>query len=149
MDTPPRSRNESLASLMRRVGICEERGSGRDKVVSQTEHYQLPAPLAEVVDEHTRVVLFGHRALTRMDKDDRIRAVYLHACLRYVNREHMTNTSVRERFGIEAQNSAAASRLIREAVEAGLVVAYDPNAAPKLMRYVPVWAAPRREDAGT
>lgn len=49
---------------------------------------------------------------------------------------------VRERFGIEPQNIAAASRLIREAVEAGLVVPYDPEAAPKLMRYVPVWAAP-------
>ena len=30
LDNPPRSRNETLASLMRRVGICEERGSGVD-----------------------------------------------------------------------------------------------------------------------
>ena len=37
LDTPPRSRNEALASFMRRVGICEERGSGVDKVVFQTE----------------------------------------------------------------------------------------------------------------
>lgn len=44
LDHPPRSRNEALASLMRRVGICEGRGSGVDKVVSQTELYQLPAP---------------------------------------------------------------------------------------------------------
>ena len=28
VDSPPRSRNEALASLMRRIGICEERGSG-------------------------------------------------------------------------------------------------------------------------
>ena len=33
LDTPPRSRNEILASMMRRVGVCEERGSGIDKVV--------------------------------------------------------------------------------------------------------------------
>ena len=32
VDTPPRSRNETLASLMRRYRICEERGSGIDKV---------------------------------------------------------------------------------------------------------------------
>jgi predicted HTH transcriptional regulator len=44
-DTPPRSRNESLASLMRRFRICEERGSGIDKVVFLVELYQLPAPL--------------------------------------------------------------------------------------------------------
>ena len=37
LDTPPKSRNEALASLMRRFRICEERGSGIDKVVFQTE----------------------------------------------------------------------------------------------------------------
>jgi predicted HTH transcriptional regulator len=142
LDTPPRSRNEALASLMRRVGICEERGSGWDKVAFQTELYQLPAPLAEATADHTRVVLFAPRPLARMDKADRVRSVYLHACLRYVNREHLTNTSVRQRFGIEPQNSATASRLIRETVEAGEIVPHDPEAAPKLMRYVPVWAAP-------
>ena len=83
-----------------------------------------------------------------MDKADRVRAVYQHACLRYVNRQNMTNSSVREKFGIETQNSAAASRLIREAVEAGVVTLYDPKAAPKMMRYVPIWVAPRQEDEG-
>lgn len=83
-----------------------------------------------------------------MDKADRVRAVYLHACLRYVNREYLTNTSLRERFGIEPQNIATASRLIREAVESEAIVAYDPDAAPKLMRYVPIWADPRR-NSGT
>jgi predicted HTH transcriptional regulator len=143
VDSPPRSRNEVLASLMRRIGICEERGSGWDKVVFQTEFYQLPAPLPEATEDHTRVVLFAPRPLSRMDKADRIRAVYLHACLRYVNREYLTNTSVRERFRIEPQNIATASRLIREAVEDGAIVPYDPDAAPKLMRYVPNWADPR------
>ena len=33
LDTPPRSRNELMAAFMRRIGICEERGSGIDKVV--------------------------------------------------------------------------------------------------------------------
>lgn len=142
VDTPPRSRNEALASLMRRIGICEERGSGWDKVVSQTEDYQLPAPLAEATDDHTRVILFTHRPLNKMDKEDRIRAVYLHACLRYVNRQDMNNTSIRERFGIEPRNSAAASRLIKESVASGAVTPYDAEAAPKLMRYLPFWAAP-------
>ena len=144
VDTPPKSRNEALASLMRRIGICEERGSGWDKVVLQTEVHQLPAPLPEATLDYTRVVLFAPRPLSRMDKADRLRAVYLHASLRYVNREHTTNSSVRERFGIEPHNIATASRLIREAVEAGLIVPYDPDAAPKLMRYLPAWAAPLR-----
>ncbi|MBF0476425.1 MAG: putative DNA binding domain-containing protein, partial [Deltaproteobacteria bacterium] len=86
LDTPPRSRNEALASFMRRIGVCEERGSGVDKVVFQTEYFQLPAPAFEVIGENTRAVLFAHRPLTKMDKDDRVRACYLHACLKYVNR---------------------------------------------------------------
>lgn len=126
------------------MDICEERGSGWDKVVFQTEFYQLPAPLAEVADESTRVVLFSPRRLARMDKADRVRAVYLHACLRYVNREYVTNTSIRARFGVEPQNIAAASRLIKETVESGKIVPYDPSAAPKMMRYLPFWAAPDR-----
>lgn len=142
VDKPPRSRNESLASLMRRIGICEERGSGWDKVVFQTELYQLPAPLAEVPDDHTRVILFAPRPLSAMDKADRVRAVYLHACLRYVNRGYLTNSSVRQRFGIEPQNIATASRLIREGVAAGSIVPQDASAAPKFMRYIPFWASP-------
>ena len=140
LDSPPRSRNESLASFMRRIGVCEERGSGVDKVVFQTEFYQLPAPAFEVSGENTRATLFAPRPLSRMDKPDRVRACYLHACLKYVNRDYLTNTSVRERFGIEEQNIATASRLIREAVDAGAIMPYDKQAAPKMMKYVPFWA---------
>ena len=143
VDTPPRSRNEALASLLRRIGICEERGSGWDKVVFETEFYQLPAPLAEVAVGNTRVVLYAHRSLARMDKADKVRAVYLHACLRCVSRQYLTNTSVRERFRIKPENIAMASRLIRDAVELGLIVPFDPEAGPKQMRYVPYWANPR------
>lgn len=98
VDTPPRSRNEILASLMRRFRICEERGSGIDKVVSQVELFQLPVPLFEQPDGFTRTVLFAHKPLSAMDKTDRVRACYLRACLRYVMRQPMTNTSVRKRF---------------------------------------------------
>jgi ATP-dependent DNA helicase RecG len=146
LDTPPKSRNEVLASLMRRMGICEERGSGIDKVVFQTELFQLPAPLFEVTGESTRAVLFAHRSLTKMDKEDRVRACYLHACLKYVNREHLTNTTVRGRFGIEQQNIATASRLIKEAVDAGAIAPVDPDSAKSHRRYVPWWAAPSGTD---
>ncbi|WP_304951643.1 ATP-binding protein, partial [Sulfitobacter sp.] len=54
-----RSRNEKLASLMRRMGICEERGSGVDKVVAQLEQFQLPPALFEVRGDAMIVVLFA------------------------------------------------------------------------------------------
>jgi len=140
LDSPPKSRNEALASFMRRIGVCEERGSGVDKVVFQTEVYQLPAPLFETTGEHTRAVLFAHRELRDMDKDDRVRACYLHACLKYVERDYMTNTTLRSRFGIEDKNSATASRIIKETVEAELIRPYDEAASRKFMKYVPWWA---------
>ncbi|PKO83953.1 MAG: transcriptional regulator [Betaproteobacteria bacterium HGW-Betaproteobacteria-11] len=140
VDTPPRSRNEGLASLMRRIGICEERGSGIDKVIRLVEAFQLPAPIFEVPDGFTRSVLFAHRPLARMDKADRIRAVYQHACLRYVNRLQLTNASLRERFGIEPANKAAASRLIRDALEAGVIRLVNEDVGDKLRAYVPHWA---------
>lgn len=140
VDTPPKSRNETLASLMRRFRICEERGSGIDKVVSQIELFQLPAPLFEVPKGFTRAVLFAHRPLKDMDKADRIRACYLHACLKWVTRDYLTNASLRERFGVEEKNKATVSRYIREAVEAGMIRPFDEDAARKLMKYVPYWA---------
>ena len=143
LDLPPRSRNERLAALMRRFGICEERGSGIDKVVFEVELYQLPAPLFEVRGGSTRVVMFAHQSLNQMSKVDRIRACYLHACLRYVSNQVMSNTSLRERFGVEDKNKATVSRLIREAVDSGLVQPQDAEAAPKMMRYLPFWAVPQ------
>lgn len=141
LDTPPRSRNEALASFLRRVGICEERGSGVDKVVFQTELYQLPAPLFEAVGGHTRAVLFAHKSFAEMDKADRTRACYLHACLQFVKRKRMTNTTLRERFGIEEKNRAQVSRVISDAIEAGVVRPYDPESESRRhASYVPYWA---------
>ena len=140
LDTPPRSRNESLASFMRRAGICEERGSGVDKVVSETEFFQLPAPLFETPGQSTRAVLFAYKHLREMDRGDRSRACYLHACLRHVERNLMTNSSLRERFGISQANAAMASRIIREAMEDKLVRPYDPAQGRKYAKYLPFWA---------
>ena len=66
IDHAPRSRNEILADLMRRLGVCEERGSGFDKVVFETEVFQLPAPDIRVDSTHTRVILFAHQNLSDM-----------------------------------------------------------------------------------
>ncbi|MFG1626804.1 ATP-binding protein [Kribbella sp. NPDC049227] len=146
IDGPPQSRNERLARSMRQMGICEERGSGWDKVTFEVEFNQLPPPLIEVHELHTRVVLFAPRPLSAMEREERLRAMYQHACLRYVSRQPMNNTTVRERFGIAPRNSAQASRLLKEAVEAGLIMVYDPTAGARNIRYVPFWADPERSD---
>ena len=124
---------------MRRIGICEERGSGIDKVVSETERHQLPAPIFESTGSDTRAVLFAHRELKDMDRADRSRACYQHACLRYVEREEMTNTSLRARLGISEPNKAMVSRIIADAIKDGLVKPKDPSQGRKYARYIPFW----------
>ena len=142
VDAPPRSRNETMAALMRRFGICEERGSGIDKVIFAIEFSQLPAPLFETPPGATRSVIFAYRDLKDLNGADRVRAVYLHACLRYVMREKTTNATLRQRFGIASPNAAVASRLLNEAVEAGVVAIEDPTAGKRSRSYLPFWASP-------
>ncbi len=141
VDHNPQSRNEKLASFMRRVNICEERGSGIDKVVFQCEYYQLPAPKFIEGDNFTRVIIYSYKTLRQMDKDDKIRACYLHSALKYVSNEHMTNQTLRERFGIEEKNYSMASRIISVTVKEGLVKYLDSeNKSKKHSKYIPYWA---------
>ncbi len=140
LGSPPRSRNEALASFMRRIGVCEERGSGIEKVVLQTEIYQLPAPLFEKPDGFTKAVLFAHHDFEEMDMEDRVRACYLHCCLQYVRRKKMNNGSLRERFGLPVQKTAIVTRVINRAVEAGLIMNASFSESRRHTFYVPFWS---------
>ncbi len=140
LDSPPKSRNETIASFMRRIGVCEERGSGIDKVVFQTEFYQLPAPLFETPNGFTKATLFAHLDFEDMDMEDRVRACYLHCCLQYVNHKKMNNSSLRERFGLPEQKTAVVTRIINKTVEAGLIVNPNISESRRHTFYVPSWS---------
>ena len=101
----------------------------------------MPAPLFEAVGGHTRAVLFAHKAFADMETADRTRACYLHACLQHVQRKRMTNSTLRGRFGIDKQNASQVSRVIRDAVEAGVIRPANPESESKRhASYVPYWA---------
>lgn len=135
------SRNEKLADILRRIGICEELGSGIDKVVNSAEVFQLPAPDFRIGEKRTVAVVFAHKEFNDMSRDDRIRACYQHCCLRYVMNEKMTNKSLRDRFKLSERKSHALSKVIRETVEKELIKLEDPsNTSRRYARYVPFWA---------
>lgn len=138
LDSPPRSRNEALASLMRRMRLCEEQGTGIDKVITAVELHQLPPPDFRMEGEAVRVVLFAPRRFVEMSPEEAIRACYQHAALKYVGGQKMTNSTLRERLGIGDQNAAQASRVIRAALDAGLIRPADPE-RPRA-GFVPFWA---------
>lgn len=135
------SRNERLADLMRRFGICEEKSSGIDRVIETAEIMQLPAPEFLTSYRRTIVVIHGPRAFRDMNGSDRVRACYQHCVLQYVLRKQMTNQSLRERFGLPEGSSNTVSQIITATMEQGLVKS-DPNApdSRRYARYIPVWA---------
>ncbi len=135
------SRNERLADLMRRLGICEEKGSGIDRVVHAAEAYQLPAPDFRVGHKRTVITIFGHRPFDGMDREDRVRACYQHAALKWVMSERMTNQSLRERFDLPESKAAITSQIISATVDAGLIKADEKvGGSRKFARYLPYWA---------
>lgn len=136
-----RSLNERLADLMRRLGICEEKGSGIDKVVKAAEVYQLPAPDFRVGELRTTSILFAHQDFSAMSKSDRVRACYQHCCLMYVSNQRMSNQSLRERFGVPESKAATVSLVIGAAKDAGLVKADESETnSTRYARYLPFWA---------
>lgn len=140
IDNPPKSRNEKLASLMRKLRICEELGTGWDKIVISCELYQLPAPKIDLYEESTKVTLYSEMPFTNLSLEDKIWACYLHACIKHVQGEQLTNSSLRQRFGLKDSLSGSVSRLIKETVALNLIKPLDPTTAPRYMKYIPIWA---------
>lgn len=135
------SRNERMADLMRRMGICEEKSSGIDRVVQSAEVFQLPAPDFRSGFQRTEVVLSGPKSFEEMDRSARVRACYQHCVLKFVNRERMTNQSLRERFKLSASKSSSISQVIGWTLEEGLIRADEAvGGSKKFARYLPRWA---------
>lgn len=75
-----------------------------------------------------------------MDRKDRVRACYQHACLRYVSNQKMTNQSLRERFRLPESRAETVSRIIADAVDEGLIKLDDPeNKSRRYAKYLPYW----------
>lgn len=75
-----------------------------------------------------------------MTTTERVHASYLHACLRYLIHDYMTNESLRERFGVPAEKSYNISKLIAATKKKGLIAPAEPDQSNKYARYIPHWA---------
>lgn len=140
IDHAPLSRNELLSSTMRRMRLCEERGSGIDRALAQCELHQLPAPDFIKGDVYTKVVMFTPKTMRQMNNEDKMRACYQHCCLQFVAGKKMTNESFRARLNISSKNYSIASRIIADAIAAKYVRPYAENQSKKYAQYVPIWA---------
>lgn len=124
VDSPSKSRNPELSDILRRLGLCEERGSGIDRALNAIEQAGLP-PIQIRSDEYsTSVTIFGSRKFPKMSSKERAWACYWHACLCVERGVLMTNRSL---------------RAIRDAIERGMVRPLSEDQANRNARYVPYW----------
>jgi ATP-dependent DNA helicase RecG len=127
---------------LRDLKLCEERGSGVDRAIDAIEARALPPPLFATVADSTVVTLFAERAFAAMSRADRLRACYQHACLRHQANDFMSNGSLRIRLGLSERQYPQVSKVISEAIEAGLISSAEQDQPNRTARYVPWWARP-------
>jgi len=142
LDHTPRSRNKTLAGIMRRLSVGEEQGSGIDKVVSECEEHRLPPPEFMVGENSTRAVLHSPQDFEKMDQQGKIRACYQHASLKYIADDSMSYHSLRERLDIEKADFRITTRIIDDTIKAGFIRPCDPtDKSRRSARYLPFWAS--------
>ncbi|MDB5542792.1 MAG: putative transcriptional regulator [Devosia sp.] len=140
IDAPARSRNERLAGLMRKARLCEERGSGIDRALWSIEEAKLAPPSFAVVEGSMVVTMFKGTNFAAMSKEDRIRACYQHATLHHLKNAPMSNSSLRDRLGLNKNQYPQVSNVISDTIAAGLIRPLDVDQGNRLARYVPYWA---------
>ena len=73
IDIAPHSRNEAMASFLRIIHVCEERGSGFDRMEEGMSALKIPAPKVETGDDFARTKLYWYANL--MSGRKRIKSV--------------------------------------------------------------------------
>ncbi len=143
VNAQPKTRNAALVNILRQMDLCEEEGTGWDRIIEDCEARHIMAPaISSEEGSGTQVILYAGSPYQKMTKKERMAAAYWHACLMVTQFSALTNTSLRERFGLssEQKNIVSISRLIRECCNEGLIREEDPDAGNRSMRYLPSWA---------
>jgi ATP-dependent DNA helicase RecG len=125
-------------AAMRRIGLCEEQGSGLDKVVVAIEELHLPPTMFQATEASLQVILYGPRPYADMTPGERIQAAYQHAVIKWLEGEKMRNASLCDRLGVDRRNAAQISAVIKEAVRENYLKPADPD-HPRA-GYYPFWA---------
>lgn len=136
-----RARNPELAEILRLANICEIRGSGVDRALLALEDLTRPAPDFKASDSSTTIVLHKERHFDDMNINERVWAAFLHASVRHAASGSLTNSSLRQRFGLSDSKAAVVSQTIAAAVESELLK-LDPRsgASRRHARYLPFFA---------
>ncbi|MDD5885075.1 MAG: putative DNA binding domain-containing protein [Erysipelotrichaceae bacterium] len=140
VDLAPKPNMKRLAETLARWRIGEGHGTGFDKIIQADEDYFLPPPQIKEESYGVRVIAYKEKPFSQYTSEERIRAVYFHTVLRYINGEKTNNESIRARFRLDEKGKYVVSRLIKAAIEEGKIKEATANAGPRAVSYVPYWA---------
>ncbi len=96
--------------------------------------------LADIVLYSENGTSVSYKPVSTLSMEEKLLACYLHACVLFVQGECLTNSTLRNRFGLGESSSGMASRIIKEAVGKKYIKPFDPDTAPRYMKYIPIWA---------
>lgn len=131
--------NKPLAKFLMRCGMCEPQGLGLDKALGALEATHATSMRFDALPNATRVVIPYLKTFKNMTHDEKLRSCVIHCALRFVNSQGMTNTSLRERFGLSKDAVLPISQLIRRALKKELIKQV-PATSKRNSQYVPIWA---------
>lgn len=140
MDMLPSSKNEIMVDLLHLVHICEARGTGIDLMEEWMGLYKLPSPIIQNTNGSTHLILRHYEKLSAWNSIDVINTIYMFASYCYISGKEISNADVRERLNVKEENAAMISRIMKQALDEGLVRIANPNAGAKARKYVPYWA---------
>ncbi|HLE09872.1 MAG: hypothetical protein A2504_10860 [Bdellovibrionales bacterium RIFOXYD12_FULL_39_22] len=140
IDHPSRTRNEVLSDLMRKLHFAEERGSGIDKAVMAMEINGHPSIKFFDGVDFFKAIMFVGKTFDKMTKEQKLNAIFQHACINDVIARKTTGRSIRERFKLGRNDSNKVYKLIDEAVALGKIRLANPADNRKDHYYLPYWA---------
>lgn len=148
LDHKPKSRNNDLANFLGEMRIVESRGTGIDKVVNSLEEAFLPALEITTQGQDTTVVTLREwKKFDNMSTQEKIQAIYWHACLKYRDEGPVNNKSIRSRFKVSKNDGKKVSNAIAASIDAGFIKQLDPASGRRYATYIPYWGESIKESS--
>lgn len=135
-------RNGDLTARMREMKMCENRGSGIQRLLSENEVHRRSDPEFQVVSNMTKARITGKQDFTSLTLEERIWAVFMHASFRFeTGSGYMSNATFRTRYGLNKNKTTLVTNAIGSAIEAEMIKQYDETSqSRRYAKYVPFWA---------
>ncbi len=140
IDHPSRTRNEVFSDIMRKLRFAEERGSGIDKAVMAMEMNGYPSIKFIDGGDFFLATMFIAKNFDKMSKEQKLNAIFQHACINDVIQRKTTGRSIRERFKLGRNDGPKIYKLIDEVIATGKIRLANPEDIRKDHYYVPYWS---------